>query len=170
MPLNTTDFPNGAYMQDLDNELPFWIGTWVGETNNRKLTLTFTFFQKQHFIDGSENYYKDKVVGKFKVEDLLTNTVLYDTSSASQYNEYPVNTSVFRNIALSCIFQDDASRCFNTATFKLFKISGEQNQVQYKAFSRNSYNDLPGNCPQYDDIMDIPMPLPTTDLILYRQP
>ncbi|OBX23570.1 MULTISPECIES: hypothetical protein [Bizionia] len=32
--LHSFDYPNGTYLKDLDNELPYFVGTWVGEVNN----------------------------------------------------------------------------------------------------------------------------------------
>lgn len=170
LPLNTTDFRKGAYLKDLDNVLPFWVGTWEGISNNKKITLVLTFFEAKHFVNSLGNYHEDVLAGKFKITEIGSNQVTYNTLGASSYDAYPIGIVPFLNSSLSCTFQDDATRCYNTAQFILARIPGEQNQIKFTQFSLKGYDSFEGGCPQYDNASQIPMPLPTTDLILYRQP
>jgi len=82
VPYRTIEYPNGAYIKDTNNEFPFWIDTWEGISNNKKYTFTFLLFQ-QHLTYYSSNsyHYRDKIVGKLKIIDLLTNQTIYDESS-----------------------------------------------------------------------------------------
>ncbi|MGV7108182.1 hypothetical protein ACUSJC_16790, partial [Flavobacterium sp. U410] len=85
----TYDAVNGAYFKDLDNEFPFWLGTWEGTANNKKYTFTFVLFQSSlsQFANGIY-FYKDFVAGKLKVTDLITNQVIYDESSFTDLNDF----------------------------------------------------------------------------------
>jgi hypothetical protein len=50
VPLGTsyTYIQPGMYFKDLDNELSYWEGTWVGVLNNHELILTLIFFIKMN--------------------------------------------------------------------------------------------------------------------------
>lgn len=170
LPLNTTDFPDGAYMKDLDNVLPFWTGTWEGVSGNQKFTLEISSFPEQHFQTPYANYYQDRIAGKFKITIVPSGQIIYNTLAVSSYQNYPIMIVPFLNSSLDCTFQDDASNCNVTADFILTRIPGQLNQIKYTMFSRVTYNPFLEGCSQYDNVMQIPMPLPTTDLILYRQP
>ncbi|MGV7108185.1 hypothetical protein ACUSJC_16805, partial [Flavobacterium sp. U410] len=89
VPYRTLDYPSGAYLKDLDNEFPFWLGTWEGTANNKKYTFTFILFQQQKTTYPSGFYfYGDFVAGKLKVTDLITNQVIYDESSFTDLNDF----------------------------------------------------------------------------------
>ena len=47
VPLNSLKNENGTYRKDLNNELPFWEGTWIGITNNRKYTFQFEILYQE---------------------------------------------------------------------------------------------------------------------------
>jgi len=85
-PLNTnTSVPTNAYIQDLNNELIPYEGTWKGTWNNKTLIVTFKRIKK--LLDHRENnpYYKDVIVGKFKVLDSSGN-ILYDNTNLADSN------------------------------------------------------------------------------------
>ena len=169
LPLHTSDHPDGAYLKDLDNVLPFWTGTWEGISGNQKITLQIVPFTDHHFQTPYADYHQDRIAAKFKITDIGSNQIIYTFLSASQYDDYPISIVPYLDSGLSCTFQDNAARCYNTAEFILTRIPGEQNQIKYTKFSRRGYDSYEGGC-QYNDVLQIPMPLPTADLILYRQP
>ena len=44
------EYPNGAYLQDTNNELDFFVGTWESIQNNKKYTLQFVKYL--HILNG----------------------------------------------------------------------------------------------------------------------
>ena len=160
------DYPNGAYLKDLNDELPFYVDTWVGILNNKKYTFEFVKFT-QHLSQsepGGTYHYKDKLRGKFKVEDLTTGSILYNDLSITDYYDYKLNLLSLRiGASFSYI---DKENCFNSAKFFLLKVAGNSNQLRYKHFRPTDYINI--DCP-YANQGDIPMFLPTGDLILTRQ-
>lgn len=170
VPLNSIDLTNGTYYKDIDNELPFWVGTWEGVSNGKKYVFEFTFFQ-QHINSnsaGSYNYY-DEIKGKFKVIDLNTNAILYNGLNATVYDDYTITNLVLRGNSLLLLFQDSEVNCCNTAEFYLIKDSNSPNQIMYKDFSYGEYGCLSNNPCLYNDQLDIPLFLPKVDLMLTRQ-
>ena len=170
MPLNTDDYPDGAYLKDLNNELPFLVGTWEGVSNNLKFTFQFTLFTQQLKIyeDGIYNY-EDEIKGKFKVMDLNTNQIIYDNLATTNYENYNILCLTIRHSReFHFGFYDNENNCYNTAYFILIKDINNPNQVIYKDFEMGSYGGLWG-CPTYQNQSNIPMFLPRVDLVLTKQ-
>ncbi len=168
LPLEETDYPQNAYMKDLNGILSHWEGTWEGTTNDKKLTITFTLFP-QHYDDFSKAY-RDVLVGKFSVQDLNSGLYIYNNSNVLTYDEYSIQCTPARDQMLWCIFRDVEEKCFNEGRFTL-KKSNNEDQIVYSNFrlGDTGYGGF-YDCTTYPSQHDIPMPLPTTDLILYRQP
>ncbi|AWM14806.1 hypothetical protein DI487_13750 [Flavobacterium sediminis] len=170
LPLNGGEMSYGSYRKDLNNELPFWVGTWEGVSNGKKYVFEFTFFQ-QHLsqYDIDKYYYYDEIKGKFKVIDLNTNAILYNGLNATVYDDYTITNLVLRGNSLLLLFQDGEINCCNTAEFYLIKDSNSPDQIMYKDFSYGEYGCLSNNPCLYNDQLDIPMFLPTQDFVLTRQ-
>lgn len=166
VPYNSYDNPNGAYVKDLDNELPFYVDTWVGILDNKKYTFEFVKFTQHlsQYESGGPYHYRDELMGKFKVEDLTTGTVLYDNLSATAYEDYNIDLSSL--IIGASFFYLDNDNCFNSAKFFLLKVVGNPNQLRYEHFRLTDF--IPYEC-SYENQEDIPMFLPKGDLILTRQ-
>lgn len=169
LPLNSLDEPNnGGYLKDIDNVLPFWVGTWKGTVDNKEYTFQFTIFSHHLKSFSSERYYYiDELMGKFKVVDLTTNTVLYDDLSVSNFEDYKISLSGYgNNIGYVFLFVDDSTHCDNMIKFTLLKNSTNPNQIKYLNFE---YTRLlsPEDC-IYPQQSDIPMFLPKVNLILTR--
>lgn len=161
-----SEHDNGVYLKDIDNELTFYEGTWVGTLNDKKYTFEFVKFT-QHLSQyevGGDYYYRDDLMGKFKVEDLITNNVIYNDLSIITYEDFKIFLTSLRVGAYFSYV--DKVNCFNSADFFLFKVSGNPNQLRYENFSLNFYSNY--NC-QYTNQEDIPLFLPMSDLILTRQ-
>ncbi len=162
LPLNTSNAPKGSYLKDLNNELPFWTGTWEGIANGKKYTFQFTLFTN-HYNTFSK-IYEDEIQGKFKVVDMQTNQVLYDNLSVTNYEDYNISGIVVGREFHFFFF--DPIHCQNSVEFILLKSNTNSNIIEYKDFRYGEYENY--NC-QYPNQTDIPMFLPTTNLILTRQ-
>jgi len=78
-PLRTyTEIPENAYLKDTNNELPSYEGTWRGSWNNK--TIFITFKKITNTYDSVLKYYKDFLIGKFKVVDINGNILFNNTS------------------------------------------------------------------------------------------
>ncbi|NQY28326.1 MAG: hypothetical protein HRT69_02535 [Flavobacteriaceae bacterium] len=173
VPLHSTNYSNGVYFKDLNNELSFLVGTWEGELNNKKYTFEFTLFAQVLRSYENDMYdYRDDLMGKFKVVDLTTNQVLYNNLNSTNYEQYKISELYIRQQKeIDFLFQDSENNCLNSAEFKLLKDDSNPNQIIYKDFEFNGfgifYNDTYG-CPNYQNQSDIPMFLPSQNLILTR--
>ena len=169
VPLHTTDYPNGAYLKDIDNQLPYFVGTWEGTSNNIKYTFEFTLFT-QVLISFQNGIYKynDELVAKYEAVNLTTNQILYSNLNATNYEDYMISESgIWQNQEFSFRYIDE-DHCFNTAGFKLVKNLNNLNEVTYKGFELTGFGG-PLPCPEYDSQDDIPIFLPTTEFVLTKQ-
>ncbi|OCA75958.1 hypothetical protein BBI01_04470 [Chryseobacterium artocarpi] len=83
-PLRTfTDIPENAYLKDLNNELNYYAGTWKGIWNNK--TIYIIFKKNTYIYDNVLKYYKDNLIGKFKVLDSNGN-ILFDNFNSADNN------------------------------------------------------------------------------------
>lgn len=171
LPLRTlsADCPNGAYLKDLDNEFPFWLGTWEGVSDGEKYEFTFVLFQ-QHLTTypNGEYEFSDEVVGKLKVTNITTNEVIYDESSFTNFDDYLIHGHLIHGRSFYFGYSDKEYHCNNGVNFTLVKSTTDLNEILYKDFSYDEYYTLDGPCP-YANQEDIPMYLPKVDLVLTRQ-
>ena len=87
-PLRTygIEYPPNSYIKDTNNELVEYEGTWKGTWNNKTVYIYLKKIKK-HFTHLANNpYYKDILIGKFKVIDsngliLFDNTNLLDDNA-----------------------------------------------------------------------------------------
>jgi hypothetical protein len=167
VPLKTYDYVNGSYLKDLDNVLPFWVGTWKGTVNNKEYTFQFVKFP-QHLttFSNGDYYYEDVLKAKFKVVDLGSNTILYDNLNANTFEEYKIY--FLDNILTEYFFYftDNETNCYNSAKFTLLKSNTNLNLIEFKDFSYGDNINL--DCP-YANQIDIPIYLPKVNLTLTRQ-
>ena len=146
IPLNSyEDFQSGAYLKDTNYELNPFEGTWYFINNNIKYTLVL---QKMEQILITRNpssfyYYVDKIVIKYEVRDLGTNTVLYTTMDTTLYDDFEITSlgGVY-NGELEFDFFDN-ERC-NVDRIRLYKITVQSGttipyQVRYFNFGGDGY-------------------------------
>lgn len=78
IPLETKGFPiEGTYYKDLNNDLEPYIGTWKGTFDNKTFTISFSKYKDYNSMG---NYYKDRLIGRYKMLDANGN-LLYSTYS-----------------------------------------------------------------------------------------
>ncbi|AWM13788.1 hypothetical protein DI487_07875 [Flavobacterium sediminis] len=170
LPLSSLEEPNtGGYLKDIDNVLPFWEDTWKGTTNNKEYTFQFTVFLHHLTTFSSERYYYiDKLVGKFRVIDLITGQELYNDLAVTNFDDYKIELLAYgNNIGYVFSFTDSESHCNNSINFTLLRNGSNTNEIIYTAFEYNQFF-LMEDCP-YTNRSDIPMFLPTQDFVLTRQ-
>ena len=168
LPLSSYDYPNGAYLQDTNNELLPYVGTWEGISNNKKYIFEFQKFTQllSSTPDGVTYNYRDEIKVKFKVIDLVTNTVLYNGLSATSPADFPIyGVSRPHRGLFNFVFTDTDANCQNTLEFYLLNIF-QPGKFKYCYFAYDDWwrKDL---C-NYTDRMAIPHFLPTSEFILTK--
>jgi hypothetical protein len=174
VPLNSYEYPNGAYIKDLNNELDYYVGRWEGVLNNKKYIFEFVKFTQQ--LNGNPSdligsyYYEDELKGKLKVIDLKTNQVLYDNLNATNYDDYLILGLAKKKGMFSFTYDAKEDHCNLDAEFYLRSINGQPNQLTYCYFTLRSYGTgMLNDCTAYQSIFDIPIFLPKEDLILTKK-
>jgi len=174
VPLQTIDYPNGAYLKDMQDELSFLVGSWEGIANQIKYTFEFTFFPQVLQTYENDLYeYQDQLMGKFKAVNLTNNQVLYDNLNAVDMNDYRLRELVLSwQVSFLIRFADTEENCYNSANFRLVKSDFNYDQIIYKEYELGDFGlfyEGGYGCPYYEQQSDIPMYLPTEELILTRQ-
>lgn len=169
VPLETLNYNNGTYFKDINGELNPYIGTWEGTVNNKKYTFVMQKFTK-HMTSYTTGYYhyEDELMIKFKVTDLATNLILYNTLDADDYNEFPIyGLSKPFHGSFRFVFKDTDTNCQNSLKFFLDGTPALTNQLKYCKFEYDEWW-LYQNCPNYSSRDAIPVYLPKVDLILTK--
>ncbi len=80
---------NGTvYLKDLSNLYTPFVGTWKWTEGNRELTLTLIKQTKFHYNQGSDNYYKDRIVGYYIYKE--NGVALINTTTDNLSDDYGV--------------------------------------------------------------------------------
>ncbi|KMQ68668.1 hypothetical protein ACM39_05070 [Chryseobacterium sp. FH2] len=86
-PLNTyyEDAPDYAYMKDLNNYLPPYVGTYKATYQGNEIILYITKEDKylKDYGPGDRKYYKDVLHVKYIVKNISTGALLQDTQNVS---------------------------------------------------------------------------------------
>ncbi len=169
MPISSYDYPNGAYLRDLNNEYLPYVGTWKGVRDNKEYTFVFQIFTQHLFsYPNGEFHYQDVLKAKYEVKDLALDDVIFTTMSAVNYDDFwiaAINTTD-SNGRIDFLFTD-VEHCYNAMTFALFNVPGNANQLKYGVFN---YTDccVSPDCP-YNDVLSIPVPISKKSFVLTKQ-
>jgi hypothetical protein len=168
VPINSLQYPNGAYLKDINGIFDRYVGAWEGVLNNKKYTFVFQKFEQHLYtnLDGTYDYTDDLMV-KFKVVDLSTNTMLYNSLNAVNYEDFPISAiNIPFHSLFSFIFTDTEANCYNRLKFTLKNVPNMPNQLKYCYFK---YDDFwIDSCANYQDRMSIPVFLPKEVFILTK--
>ncbi|MGU3375075.1 DUF6705 family protein [Chryseobacterium sp. M5A1_1a] len=162
LPLRTyTDIPENAYLKDTNNELQSYEGTWKGIWENKTVLVTFKKVTNQY----NENlkYFKDYLIGKFKVIDSNGN-VLFDNTNTTD-NFAKIRGSRIRKIddKYSLIY-NDFDLCNTSGNIIINFTDSFKTQLNWKLTYGS--NMITIECPYYNT--QVPEALPK-DIILTKQ-
>lgn len=165
-PLNTySDVPNNAYIKDIDNELLPYEGTWKGNWSNKTIYVYFKRIKK--YLDHKENnpYYKDLLVGKFKVMD-QNGLILYDNTNLPN-EDTKIEGGRFFTIPIKqyYLFYIDPDICNITGKIYIDFVSNNQTQLNWKFIDTTDI--ITSSCPYYNS-NPFPEPLPE-NIVLTKQ-
>ncbi|WP_374458706.1 DUF6705 family protein [Chryseobacterium taeanense] len=162
-PLRTfTQIPQNAYLKDTNNELQYYVGTWKGTWNSKTISVTFKNITNQY--DNILKYYKDFLVGKFKVTD-SNGQILFDNTYLSD-NDAKIIGGKFRKVddkySLGYI---DTDICNMMGSILINFTNPTKTQM---LFTFSDWTDIiTPDCPYYN-VNPFPEPLPKS-IILTKQ-
>ncbi|WP_106915323.1 DUF6705 family protein [Chryseobacterium aurantiacum] len=162
LPLRTyTDIPENAYLKDTNNELQYYEGTWKGTWDNKTVFITFKKVTNQY--NDNLKYFKDYIIGKFKVVD-NNGIILFDNTNVTD-NFAKIRGSRIRKIddKYSLIY-NDFDLCNTSGNIIINFIDTSKTQLTWKmAYGSNM---ITIECPYYNT--QVPEALPK-DIILTKQ-
>lgn len=165
-PLNTnTDVPTNAYIKDLNNELFPYEGTWQAVWESKTFIIELKKIKKH--LDHKENnpYYKDVLVGKFKVLDSSGNALFNNTNLPD--NDTKIEGTRFFTIPYKrySLFYFDNDICGMSGDIYINFASTDLTKLTWR------YSDMTDiiteECPYYN-ANPFPKPLPE-NIILTKQ-
>ncbi len=165
-PLRTfTDIPENAYIKDLNNELIPYEGTWKGTWDNKTIFIYFKKIKKHMNHKENNPYYKDILIGKFKVIN-SNGQVLFDNTNLSD-NDAKIEGTRFFSIPYKrySLFYLDPDICNSTGDILIKFLNNTSTQLDWKFSDTTDVTD--SSC-QYYDANPFPQPLPK-EIILTKQ-
>ncbi len=153
--------PENSYQKDIDNELPDYTGTWKGTWNNKTIFITFKKLANKY--DEELKYYRDYLIGKFKVLDNNGN-VLFDNSTLSDNNAKIHGVNFRRYGDRYSLYYNDSDLCNTSGSISVKFTDSTKTMLDWKYYYRNEIVTV--DCPYYNT--GIPQPLPK-DIILIKQ-
>jgi hypothetical protein len=166
-PLNTyyEDAPDYAYMKDLDNYLPLYIGTYKSTYEGNEITLIITQ-ENMMLIDYiDKKFYRDVLNIKYTVKKVSTGVVLEDTQNSvdPQTNKIiSVRTNAMDNNSIALLY--DGTTCgIGWGKITLKKISSTQ--ISWSYYPNDSL--FSGNeCPNSQNVK---VYLPDTENLVFTK-
>ena len=168
-PLNTffENAPNYAYMKDIDNFLPSYVGTYKATYQGNEITLFITK-EDMYLIDygqGDRKYYQDVLHIKYIVKKITTGLALQDNLNPPNPRRnkiISIGTNILDNNSIELIYS--GTNCgIGYGSITLKKISNTQINWSYYPDSRLlSDGDCPGN-------PDIKIYLPDTENLVFTK-
>lgn len=168
LPLNydaSFDVPEGGYIKDLNNDFNSYEGTWQGTWNGKIFILRIEKVLHQlHSFPNGYYYYRDGLVGKYKVTEIGTGSIIESTMDITNFQEAKIESLAYpKNNEFNFLYSDD-NKCYNTGKFRL-KGNPATNQLQYFYFYESFW--ISKNC-IYTSQDDIPINIPTSTLTLTK--
>ncbi|MDV3751878.1 DUF6705 family protein [Elizabethkingia anophelis] len=158
---SSSTIPENSYQKDTNNELGSYEGTWAGNWNNK--TIYITFRKLTYKYDNLFKYYRDYLVGKFKVVD-NNGKILFDNTNVSD-EDAKIEGLNFRkyNDRYTLVYIDPSVCLEGSIYIKLMDSSNTK--LEFKFSQTPSVIDK--NCPYYN-APEMPEPLPS-NIILTKQ-
>ncbi|OBX23571.1 MULTISPECIES: hypothetical protein [Bizionia] len=101
--------------------------------------------------------------------NIVSNQVLNDNLEATDIEDYTISEIFIRDqIEFEFLFMDTEDNCFNQAGFKLIRNINNTSQLMYEDFELGDYGSF-YDCNNYQNQSEIPMYLPSDNLILIKQ-
>jgi hypothetical protein len=126
----------GDYHKDLDFKFDSFIGTWIGNSNNKIFTLMLEK-TPQFYIDdlNGKFHYEDVVFGKFQIAT-LNNIILVPFTPITDLIHTKIQSVGNGGMLLNelNLLYSDVTRCEITGRIKLIKNPSNLNELTYQYF------------------------------------
>jgi hypothetical protein len=155
------DLPENSYQKDTNNELPSYEGTWKGLWNNKTLFITFKMITNKY--DNDFKYYRDYLIGKFKVLDSNGNT-LFDNTNVNDDDAKIIGVNFRRYGNRYSLIYLDPDLCNTSGNISISFTDSSKTKLDWKYSYNNEIITI--DCPYYNT--KIPQPLPK-EIILTKQ-
>ncbi|WP_419868945.1 DUF6705 family protein [Chryseobacterium sp. CT-SW4] len=156
-----SDVSSNSYLKDTNNELNSYEGVWKGNWDGKTIQIVF----KKITYNYNENleYYKDYLIGKFKVTD-SNGSILFDNTNLSD-NEAKIKGGKFRKDdgKYSLIYLD-FDLCGLNGNIKLNFADANKNSLQWNFSPMTDIISL--DCPYLNTTFPEPLP---KNIILTKQ-
>ncbi|MFC6267773.1 DUF6705 family protein [Frigoriflavimonas asaccharolytica] len=161
-----TDVPNNGYVKDLNNDLLPYVGTWKGTWDNKVIYIYLERFKKQRSYNINHIYFKDILIGRFKVLNADETAVLFDNTNLPDNNTKIEGLRFFSvPITQYAMMYIDQNIC-TTGDIYINIVNSTNTQLQWKYSPDNDILSL--DCPYVVNNLPIPQALPT-NLVLTKQ-
>ncbi|WP_051289078.1 DUF6705 family protein [Chryseobacterium daeguense] len=170
-PLNTyyEDAPNYAYMKDLNNYLPPYVGIYKATFEDNEITLFITKEDKvlKDYGSGDRKFYRDILRIKYTIKKISTGTILQDTQTSNSSDPtlnriISMGTNENDNHSVS-LYYDGTTCGIGWGRITLKKISSTQ--ISWSYFPNDSL--FSGNeCPNSNSIK---VYLPDTENLIFTK-
>jgi hypothetical protein len=159
--------PNGTYIKDTNNSFAPFIGNWRVSWNGKTITFYISKVTKNLFTYVSGKYYfKDKLIIKYIITDNITGADLDQTVFINDFKDQKIiNIGYVKNGKFEFLYTDK-DLCGYGGIIYLRQDANNPNIMNY-GFMFDREFQLPTGC-VYPTIQSIPIPIPTTSLVLTR--
>ncbi|HEX8562737.1 MAG TPA: DUF6705 family protein [Flavobacterium sp.] len=159
------DIITGTYYRDNENLFLPYIGTWQATWNNKTFTLTIQKIPKnKELFPNGEYWYEDRLIGRYKIVDATTGSVLEETPNFYTVNNAKLtNAGTGKNNKLTLSYFD-VNLCSVSGKVWLERDPNNNNQLQYSYFKGDFW--IQEGCPYTFE--NIPVPIPIVPLLLNR--
>ena len=149
-PLDTDvdNIPPNAYLKDLKNELPPYIGTYLANFNGKEIILYITKMENKLEKSTNKNYFLDALIIKYIVKDINGN-ILKDTQNMSIQTD-SISSLWVRSYDNSVILYYSGTNCgVGWGNIYLKKLNATQ--ISWTYYPEETII-LPGKCPGNPDL------------------
>ncbi|WP_419868944.1 DUF6705 family protein [Chryseobacterium sp. CT-SW4] len=164
-PLRTygIDFPKDSYVKDTNNELVNYEGAWKGQWNNKNFEINFIKIKKCINHIETRPYYKDIIIGKFKVTD-QNNSVLFDNTSLLNDNAKIEGGGFKKTDGKYSLTYSDPDICYMWGIITINFTDSNKNKLHWNFSDMTDM--LTPDCPYLNTIFPEPLP---KDIVLTKQ-
>ena len=167
-PLNTnTEVPVNAYIKDTNNELLPFEGLWKGTWDNKVFYINLIRIKKELTYSDNHIYFKDILVGKFKILDSNEALTMYDNTNLPN-DDTKIWGGRFFTIPIKRYSLNylDPDLCLITGNIQINLINSSNTQLNWKFYDTTDM--LMSDCPYLNSLDPFPQPLPE-NIILTKQ-
>ncbi|AZZ58512.1 hypothetical protein PG294_04490 [Riemerella anatipestifer] len=158
------NFPKDSYVKDTKNELPAYEGTWKGTWDGKTILITFRKVKKYLTHKVSNEYFRDMLIGKFKVMD-QNNRILFDNSYLSDQDTKIEGWGFRKKDDRYSLNYHDKDICGLWGFITIYFTDHTRSRLQWNFYEGS--NLITPDCPYYNAAV-FPQPLPK-DLVLVKQ-